>query len=354
MVVYNVQDNKCPSCNSNINWNANEQKFKCDYCNESYTLEEMKQYENSVTEENNLKKEINITEENMVSYICKNCGAEIIADENTISTFCVYCGNTAILKQKIDNSITPNYIIPFKKDKEYAKNAYIGFLKGKFLLPKKFRDEKNIEKITGIYIPFWAHDITIDGEVKIEGEDTRTWTSGDYEYEETKTYHVIIDGHYEFKKILCDASKNIKDDLMDSITPYNFDELEDYNHAYLSGYLADKYDVSCEESYKRAEKRSKNSAISCAKMITGHFSNTYLSDKYKYHNSNNYYILLPVWILNTKYKDKIYTFAMNGQTGKIIGNLPINILKFILISIGIFFLTLFIVIGIAFLIGGAL
>lgn len=351
-----AQDNKCPACNASIGWNAKEQKFKCEYCSSSYTLEEMQAYENAASEQNNIKVDLEEIKEsdNLVSYTCKNCGAEIISDENNIATFCVYCGNTAILKQKIDSGISPNYIIPFKNTKEDAKNAYNNLLKGKKFLPKQFSDNKNIEKITGIYIPFWAYDVTIDGEVDFKSEDKREWTSGDYKYEEIKTYDVTIDGHYDYSKILCDASKHFQDDLMDSIAPYKFEDLKDYNHAYLSGFLADKYDVPFEEAYERAKERSVNTAISQAQSKTGHSSDSYRGNRYKVENTKTYYIMLPVWMLNTKYEDKIYTFAMNGQTGKLVGNLPMDKTKFALATIGLF-LTVFIVILLFFaIIGGAL
>lgn len=348
-----VQDNKCPSCFASISWNAKEQKFKCEYCGNSFTLDEMKKYNNASSETNNQKKNFKeITEDDkLISYTCKNCGAEIISDENNIATFCVYCGNTAILKQKIESGIFPNYIIPFKNTKEDAKNEYNKLLKGKFFLAKEFSNEKNVEKITGIYIPFWAYDISIDGEVDFKSEDKREWTSGDTKYEEIKTYHVTIEGHYDFEKILCDASKNFKDDLMDSIAPYKFDGLEEYNHAYLSGYLADKYDVNCDEAYNRAKERSVNSAIGNARTITGHYTDNYMGNKYNINNKKSYYILLPVWMLNTKYNDKIYTFAMNGQTGKIVGNLPMNRVKFILFTILIFISSFVLITLIIFLIG---
>ena len=140
-------DTRCPACNSSISFNPKEQKWKCEYCGSSYTVEEMQQHQNSSTEKNNQKQETSKAEDPglYISYKCQSCGAEILADEQTSATFCVYCGNTAILKSKLDGAFAPDCIIPFKKTKEDAIEAFKKLNKGKPLMPKFFNDVKNIE-----------------------------------------------------------------------------------------------------------------------------------------------------------------------------------------------------------------
>lgn len=334
-------DNKCPKCNAQITWDAKSNMFRCEYCGETATLEELQANSSAADKENNEKKEI--TEKDLTGFKCKNCGAEIISDGNAVSTFCVYCGSTAILKEKIDGGIYPDYVIPFKKTEKDARDAYKSLLKGKKFLPKNFSNEQNISKIRGVYIPFWAYDITVDGTIDFHCEDTREWEDSEYEYKETKSYDVTIDGHYDYEKILCDASKYFADDLMDSIAPFKFEDLKDYNHAYLSGYLADKYDVEQSETLEIAKERSKNSCISKAGTKTGHEDESYRGDTLKYNNKKTYYMYLPVYMLNTKFEDKMYTFAMNGQTGKIIGDLPMDKAKFTFAVIRTFILTFLII-----------
>lgn len=334
MKDYDALDSKCPSCGAQIIWDPSIEKFRCEYCASLFSADEfLKLQEN---EEENSKR----GNEELVSFKCNNCGAEIVSDVNTYSTFCVYCGSSAILKDKINSEDMPDYVIPFKITEEDARSAYNELLKGKMLLPRKFRKTKLSEKIRGIYIPFWAYDITYDGDIKFEGVDIEKWEDDEYEYEKRKYYDVIVRGHYEYEKVLCDASRFFNDDLMDSISPFDLNALIKYNHAFLCGYLADTYDVSKEESFNIAKERTTNSCISVARRESPHDEDHYTDDNLIIDKTKTYHLYLPVYILSVPFKKKIYTFAMNGQTGKLVGNLPIGKIRYTL-SIVSFFLILF-------------
>lgn len=334
MKDYDALDSKCPSCGAQIIWDPSIEKFRCDYCGSLFSADEFLELQEK-------EEESKRGNEELVSFKCSNCGAEIVSDVNTFSIFCVYCGSTAILREKISNEDMPDYVIPFKKTEDDARSAYNDLLKGKRLLPSKFRKAKMSEKIRGIYIPFWAYDIVCDGDVNFEGIDIEKWEDDEYEYEKREYYDVIVRGHYEYDKVLCDASRFFSDDLMDSISPFSLDELVKYNPAFLCGYLADRYDVSKEDSYKIAEERSKNSCISVARRASFHDEEHYKGDDLIFDKGKTYHIYLPVYILNIPFKNKIYSFAMNGQTGKLVGNLPIGKIRYTL-SIVSFFLVIFI------------
>ena len=333
-------DNKCPSCGAPIKFNAKTQNFKCEYCFSEYTLEEMKKYNNASNEEANKNEdETKVVKKNKkdnteyVTYLCKNCNAEIIADENTAATFCVYCGNTAILKDKLSGSFAPSKIIPFKKTKENAIEAFKQLKKGRPLVPSDFISEKNIEKITGVYIPFWLYDINVSGLLEAKSTDIKTWRSGDYTYTKTDIYHMASDGEMSYDKVPVDGSTRFDNDIMNAIEPFNYGELKEYNHAYLSGFLAEKYDVDKDTAVEDANKRTVKSTTDKmlrdmvapgSKVIT----NSTLAPKV----IKSEYALLPVFMVNIKYKDKFYTFAMNGQTGEFVGNIPLDKKKAVIYS----------------------
>jgi DNA-directed RNA polymerase subunit RPC12/RpoP len=333
-------DNKCPACGAKITFNPKNQMWDCEYCGSKFTLEEMQKHKNASTKEandNQVKENINLD-----LYRCKNCGAEIIADETTTATFCVYCGSTAILKEKITTSRVPDFIIPFKNVKEDAKEAFKKVTKGKPLMPKAFKSQSNIEKMKGVYIPFWAFDINCTGDCNFHCTDIKTWSDSKYRYTKTDTYNTVIKETSNFEKVLADASSRFDDDLMDSVEPFNFEGLETYNHAYLSGFYAEKYDVEEAESNKRANERTMNTCIDLAKEKIHHQSVKLQKNNLVLSTAKTNYIMLPVWMVNVKYNDKIYTFAMNGQTGKIVGNIPIDTKKVIIYSV-LFFLLFFLV-----------
>lgn len=334
-------DNKCPACRAVIKWNPKLNKFKCEYCDSEYSLEEMKQYENASNEKVNEGEKGDDTQYD--SYRCPDCNAEIITDDHTAATFCLYCGNTAILKNKLSGKFAPTKIIPFKSTKEEAIEAFKNVLKGKILAPKEFNDIKNIEKISGIYIPFWLFDFEVNGDMTVVGKKVTSWVKGDVQYTKTDTYHAYRNCEMEFKRVPIDGSTRFDNAVMNSIEPFNYDELEDYNHAYLSGFFAEKYDIDWEGTFNEAQERAYNSANEIVlNDVTGYTTKVVLNNNLKTNLTVKEYTLLPVWMLNVKYKDKYYIFAMNGQTKEFVGNIPIDTKKTIIFSI-IVFISSFIV-----------
>lgn len=345
-----VLDNKCPACGAKITFNPKNQMWDCEYCGSKFTLEEMQKHNNASSKQENTKTDtIEKTYkkiDNLDVYRCKNCGAEVMADEQTTSTFCVYCGSTAILKDKITEGIAPTKIIPFKKVKEDAEIAFKGLSKGRPLMPKFFNKKENIEKIRGVYIPFWTYDLKVSGNIDFNAIDIKTWSDYNYSYTKTDEYLVKRKGNMKFDKILVDASSRFDDDLMDSIEPFSFNDLVEYNHAYLSGFLAEKYDVDLSTASKRATSRAMTTAIDIAKESVHHQTKTVASNNFNVSKISDDYILLPVWMVNINYKNKNYTFAMNGQTGKLVGNIPIDVKRTIIISLIIFIISTLIVFAI--------
>lgn len=329
----NVLDHKCPNCNAVLKYNPHGSNFKCEYCNSEFTIDEVKEYEkknNKVIEKVETAKDID-------TYICNNCGAEIITDDNTSATSCVYCKNTAILKNKLQGEFNPKYLIPFKKTKEDAIEAFKKIGKGKIFTPKEFTDKNNINEMSGIYIPFWIYDYKAEGEIKANCKRITTWTSRNYRYTKTDTFLATREGEMSLSKVPVDGSKRFPNDIMNSIEPFDYNELKEFNYSYLSGFLSEKYDVTKEEAEEDAILRAKNSFIeSLKKDIVGYNIVVKTSDNINLSNTDNAYVLLPVWMLNIKYKEKIYTFAMNGQTGKLIGDIPIDKKKAIITAILIF------------------
>ena len=331
-----VLDNRCPNCGAKAVFDPKTGKWSCKHCGSELTLEEMKKHKNASSEESNTS----VSEENVdtydeyISYNCPDCGAEIITDAQTSATFCVYCGNTAILKNKLSGKFAPSEIIPFKKTQDDAKEAFRMLTKGRPLVPKSFTDEKNIEKIRGIYIPFWFHDYDIDGRLVFKGNTYEHWSRGDTRYTKTNVYEITREGSLKFTKVPIDGSTRFDNALMNTIQPYDYSELVPYNHAYLSGFLAERYDVEEKDTEEEIEKNvmevTKNTFLNSASMYSGKVikENTLAPKEHTFE-----YALLPVYMVNVKYMGKMYTFAMNGQTGEFIGNIPVNKKKALIITI---------------------
>ena len=332
----NVSDYKCLSCSANLRFDPPTQKWVCDYCGASYTKQEL---DKAYGTDDNLKNETEIKKEsNYDCYNCPNCGAEIIMDDTTTATFCVYCGSNAIVKNKLKGEFNPSKIIPFKTTKEDAIEAFKQYKKGKLFIPKEFTKPANIEKISGIYIPFFIYDCDVDSSLQVKATRISTWTTLSYSYTKTDYYNLYRDASSHFENIPVDGSTKFPDDIMNSIEPFNYEDMQEFSPTYLTGFLSERYNVDQNKLFeiakKRAEKTSEDEILS---TITSYNTKTISSRNHNIQkNDTSEYVLLPVWMLNVKFKDKIYTFAMNGQTGKFVGNIPIDWKKFWIYWFGIF------------------
>lgn len=329
---------KCPNCGGQLEFSSKEQNMVCPYCDSVIDIASLSDYEketaeNKATEEPKWetgKEEWTQEEaEHLNVYVCKSCGGEIVTDETTGATHCPYCSNPVIFTGKFAGGLKPDCIIPFKVDKKAAKEALKNHMKGKTLLPKVFKSENHIDEIKGVYVPFWLFDARAKGDIHFKGTKVRHWSDSNYSYTETSHYSVVRGGSLDFEKIPVDASSKMDDALMDSLEPFNPVEAQKFNTAYLSGYFADKYDVDVSESLNRANVRIINSTEDAFRgTVMGYSSLLKESDSLSFENTTAKYALFPVWILNTTWNGQKFVFAINGQTGKIVGDLPVDKKKY--------------------------
>ena len=339
---------KCPNCSGSIVFDTASQKMKCPYCDTEFELETLQQYDEDLkmTEADNMVWDTALGAEwsaedrdNVRIYVCQLCGGEVVGEATTAATSCPYCDSPIIMKGMLSGELKPDYVIPFKFDKDAAKEGMKKHLKGKKLLPKAFKSENHIDEIKGIYVPFWLFDAEVDAKIRYKATKVHTWSDSNYNYTETKFFSVYRSGHIAYEHVPADGSKKMDDNLMESIEPFIFEEAVPFQTAYLSGYLADKYDVSEEENVERVNKRMKQSTENAfAGTVRGYSSLVTENSNLSLDNTKAQYALYPVWLLNTTWHEKKYVFAMNGQTGKFVGNLPMDkgaLLKWLLGSWGI-------------------
>ena len=219
---------------------------------------------------------------------------------------------------------------PSSSAKDDAVKALKAHYKGKPFLPRQFTNENHVQEIKGVYVPFWMFDGKATGSCPATSATrSRCYTSGDYEVTETDHFDIFREGSIAFEKVPVDASSKMPDDYMDSIEPFDYKELKHFSTAYLPGFLADKYDVSVEDCHERADTRCEGSLVAAlGDTVTGYDSCVPVSHDVKLRRGKVHYALLPVWLLSTKWQGKNYLFAMNGQTGKLVGDLPTSAGKF--------------------------
>jgi predicted RNA-binding Zn-ribbon protein involved in translation (DUF1610 family) len=351
-----LEDFKCTACGGSVSFDTDKQKLVCDFCGTEYDIDAPELHEHDhegephvhhhsreevggekkVTEvitdnDGNIweqEKEFwsDEEEDEFKVYSCNSCGGEIIGDETMAATSCPFCNNNVVIPNQFEGDLRPDFVIPFKLDKEYAKDALKKFYSGRKLLPKVFMDQNHINEIKGIYVPFWLYSGTANADLEFTGTKVRMYSDSNYNYTETKYYDINRGGAMDFKFVPVDGSSKIDDILMESIEPYKWEEATVFTSQYLAGFLANRYDMEAKDCIENAEKRIKNSTIETFKnSVSGYDSVSLKRTEYQLGKVNINYALAPVWFLNTEWNGKFYTFAMNGQTGKIIGDdMPID------------------------------
>ena len=345
-----ITEYKCPACTGPLHFVGESGKLECDYCGQSYDVAEIEALyagqeakaeaafqqaeakgenggpgEEPAWDTSGLQEDWGTDGEGMKAYSCPSCGAELICDATTAATSCPYCGNNTIVPGQFGGTMKPDYVLPFKLDKTAAVAALKKHYSKKFFLPRAFSSGNHLEEVQGIYVPFWLFDAGAEVDCRFHTTRSHTHTDGDYRVTVTEHFDVWRSGTMEFERIPVDGSKKMPDDYMDSIEPFDYTGLKPFSTAYLPGYLADKYDVTAQESMERADRRCHNSAIDQMRRdVSGYETVNQVGGNVRLRRGKVHYALMPVWTLRTRWKDEDYLFMMNGQTGKMVGDLPVS------------------------------
>lgn len=326
---------KCPSCGGKLEFNSAAQKMKCPFCLSEFDPADFQQQDDDLEQKPAENSSDSAAEDSAESgwtqseteglrvYKCQSCGGEVVGDETMAAGKCPYCDNPVIMTGQFSGDLKPDLVIPFKLDKEAAKKALLQHMEGKPLLPKIFKSENHIDEIKGIYVPVWLFNAEADAQFRYEAKKIRRWTDRDFSYTETSVFHVDRAGTISFENVPVDGSSKMDNTLMESLEPFDCKAAVPFQTAFLSGYLADRYDADGKACQPRAEERIKQSTRQeFAKTVQGYDAVNPEHEDIRLTEGKTQYALYPVWLLNTSWNGNKYTFAMNGQTGKFVGDLP--------------------------------
>jgi DNA-directed RNA polymerase subunit RPC12/RpoP len=344
-----IKEYKCPNCGRTVEFEGKTQNMKCPHCEAEFEIKALSDYQKEVESQGgdhfNWKTGSEETWEkdtlgDLAAGSCPSCGAEFVGDKNTIVMVCPCCGNARIVQKQIDGILKPEYCIPFKLEKNSALDVFRQFCEGKRLLPDFFKKENRIESIQGVYVPFWLFDAKARARIRYKAVKQTSHSDDDYDYTKTDYYFVVRDGNVSYKKMPVEGSEKMNDVYMDAIEPFDYAQIKKYQNEYLAGYSAEKYDVDAEAGRERAKKQIRNSIEKeFANSVTGYSRVEIESSAVNIESGKVSYTLFPVWILNTKYDGENYQLIMNGQTGKLVGKLPVDkgkVMKFALMFTAIF------------------
>lgn len=323
---------KCPDCGADMVFDSKTGMLTCESCGRMDTIEQMDHKKEHADEPIQDYQEFQdqtsyqtYGEADAKQYQCKNCGAILITDADTSATTCNFCGAPMILGDRLSGSLAPAKVVPFKISKQEAEAAFRSWCKKGRLTPKGFLSADRIKSITGIYVPFWLFDMYGKGETHAECTRTHHYVSGEYNVTETKYYDVYRKVEVNYTKIPCDASEKMDDTLMDKLEPFHYSDLKQFEAPYLAGYIAEKYNYTDQDLLTRIKQRTNGYVQDYLRStIQGYDSVRLHHEHIDTTKRNAEYTLLPVWMICYDYNKAEHTFAMNGQTGKVVGKPPIS------------------------------
>lgn len=337
---------KCPNCDGELIFDPSTKKYKCEYCDSLFSQEELDSMQPAAAEnqaeETPQHKEAEQSEQEdgfaegqeAVEYTCPSCGAQIVTDETTAATFCYYCHNPVVLSGRLEGKLLPNRIIPFAVTREAAEKGFKDYIAKKKFVPKAFYNKKQIESMTGVYFPYWTYEVKLAGKMQGEARNIRVWRTGDVEYTQTKHYRVAREGKLHLSNLTENALKKANAKLANGMMPYKFEEMESFKMSYLSGFQAECRDMEQTEVENKMQCEMRDCAQKLLReTISGYNSVTIQNVNFVPEKEDFSYVLFPVWTLTYKAGNgKIYYYSMNGQTGKVCGELPVDYKKVTFVS----------------------
>lgn len=316
---------KCPNCGGDLRFDPQSQKYRCEYC--------LSQFDSAEGLEDGAEKAPGTEapggggDGSPVLYNCPSCGAEIVTDENTAATFCYYCHNPVVLAGRMQGEYHPDYVIPFAVDRKKALEIFGQWIRKKKYIPKSFYSNEQIEKMTGVYFPYWLYSCRVEGKLDAEGVKRKTWATGRTQYTQTEKYDVIREGQMQVEHVTRNALSKANRSLVEGVLPFGMEKLQPFEMGYLSGFQAERRDLGEDKFRPEIRQEVKGYAEQALQSGVGGYDAVQVrSQEARLEDERWDYALMPVWTLT--YKDpkqgKIYYFACNGQTGKVCGELPVD------------------------------
>ncbi|MGP0585299.1 TFIIB-type zinc ribbon-containing protein [Paenibacillus timonensis] len=310
-----VIEYKCPSCGSGMTFDSSTGMLSCPSCGRKDNIEQIP---------DPLKQEV-FAEDEVREYHCESCGAVIVTEPETSATTCSFCGSAVVLSDRLTGKLAPQQVIPFAISKEEAMAAFKKWCRKGLLTPRGFMTADRIQNITGMYVPFWLYDLLNNIDVRGQGTQVRSYRRGDYQYTETDYYEFYRRIRLNYVRLPIDASAKMDDQLMDKLEPFPYEQLKTFKTPYLAGYIAEKYNFNSEQLTPRAREKTMPYIESyISSTVTEYATVSYADKQIDTTVKRANYTLLPVWMVYYNYKGKQYTFAMNGQTGKVVGKPPLS------------------------------
>ena len=336
-------DKKCPQCGGVMDFDPATGNLKCPYCDYEETIkvkdkdpkhaEELDFYSAEHTANHDWGVETK-------TVLCKACGAESIYDALQTSAVCPFCGSNQVMDANDQDTMAPGGVVPFKVSDKEAAELFKKWIKRKWFCPKLAKDSAKPKKFKGIYLPYWTFDADTVSSYHGEYGIDHTKKDKDGNTHTTTEWHKTSGTHREFiDDELVLASKNHDSSMLHKLEPFDTANNKSYKPEYIAGFVAERYSLGLKDAWKTATRSIKE-------KLNRHISDNIKIEKRAdrvrnltletdFSNITYKYLLLPIWVSNFKYNDKVFQFMVNGQTGKVAGKTPISVPKVIITVVAV-------------------
>lgn len=349
---------KCPHCDAGLTFDPASGSFHCEYCGGNFSEEELAALQPDSEEERKDETGGAFVQEGdsaqsrdtdhpfftqepeddeqaaqrheqaaagAVIYSCPSCGAQIVTDETTAATYCYYCHNPVVLAGKLSGEFAPDMVVPFAIDRDKAVAEFLNWTRKCKFIPRAFFNKKQIEKLTGVYMPYWAANCELDGGMTMNGTRSSSHRSGNIEHIETRHYKLVREGEFSFQDMTFNALKTADSKFTSEIQPFDLSQAKEFSMPYLQGFQAQKRDLDKKDVQPVLEQDVRKYTEDMLKLSASEYILSNVQSHMQLKRTDYRYVLLPVWMLTYQGHDKKhYYYAMNGQTGKVCGKLPVD------------------------------
>ncbi|MBQ9867673.1 MAG: hypothetical protein IJM34_11705 [Lachnospiraceae bacterium] len=333
----------CPKCGAELHFDITTQRLTCSFCGISQSPDDNASPGLYADEEKYGSSDSR--QMNVILYSCPQCGGSIYSTDESVNGFCSYCGSNVMLSSRMSKMRYPRFIAPFKIDKAACKQRYLNHIKNSFFTPKELKDPEYLDRFRGIYMTYWGYDVEVSGFISLDGEKTER----NGLYLDTDKYKCRGWLTTEYKGVFYDASSSFEDHYSERLAPFDYNSLVAFNPSYLSGFYADMPDLAdtvYEDNALFICKENAFRSVHLQKYFPSlHFDASQIDQFTKTLDARTrmpYTTFFPVWFLSYRKNDRVAYAVVNGQTGRIVSDMPVDKNKFILsgllISVPIFIL----------------
>src|SRR5262245_8930229 len=354
----------CRQCGAKLDFDPEARGLKCPYCGFTEVIPEADDDERASVREHDLEEFLEKNEDRgrvavsdrYSQVTCTGCGAVVVIQDRLATDKCPYCGTHLENKpEAVENLIPPESLLPFTLSDRHARDKFNAWIAGLWFAPTELKQLANLGQFGSVYAPYWTYDaMTYTKYTGQRGDDywdTEYYTDSQgnrqsRQVRRTRWYPVSGEVRHFFDDVLIRAAETLPAHLVDSMAPWRLDELEPFREEFLSGHLTERYSVSLKAGFRQAKSLMEDEITKLIYRDIGGDHQRIDWQRSNYVGVTFKHTLLPIWIANYRYRERLFQVLVNGRNGRVAGDRPWSawkIARLILLILFAILLALFLV-----------